>query len=136
VELEKILVSSAPTDLSPEFVRPDAAAKMSRADRFLVVVLSRVLGPEGLKVYADLLENTPVEPSVAISMTYRPTPTKATRQDVAGRLVPHIRAINAHTPACPTLERTPPAGPASLTRLSRRRSRSCTTQRSSTCSAG
>ncbi|BBX09716.1 hypothetical protein MAIC_45190 [Mycolicibacterium aichiense] len=44
-ELAELLTQSAPTDLPPDFVAPDTAAKMTDADRSLVVVLSRVLGP-------------------------------------------------------------------------------------------
>ncbi len=59
VELGLILEKSAPTDLPPEFIEPDAVAKLSDADRSLVVVLTRVLGPRGLQAYANSLENAP-----------------------------------------------------------------------------
>lgn len=109
-ELGRILESSAPTDLSPEFVPPDAVAKMSHADRSLVVVLSRVLGPEGLKVYAGLLENASVEPSVADFDDLPADTDEATRQDLAERLVPYIRAINAAHPGLPESRADAPGG--------------------------
>lgn len=98
VELGTILRSSAPTDLPPEFVEPDVVAKLSDADRSLVVVLTRVLGPQGLKVYADLLENAPAEPSVAVFDDIPADADEATRQDIAERIVPYIRAIYAAHP--------------------------------------
>jgi DNA-binding transcriptional MerR regulator len=97
-ELAAILESSAPTDLPLEFVPPDTVAKLSDADRSLVVVLSRVLGPQGLKVYADLLENAPIEPSVADFDDLPADADEPTRQDLAERLVPTIQALHAAHP--------------------------------------
>jgi len=110
VELAMILDNCAPTDLPPEFVLSDTVAKMTHADRSLVVVLSRVLGPEGLKVYADLFENTPVEPSVADFDDLPADTDEATRQDIAERLVPYIRAINAAHPGLPESRADAPGG--------------------------
>jgi DNA-binding transcriptional MerR regulator len=98
VELGLILTSSAPTDLPPEFVAPDTAAKLSGADRSLVVVLTRVLGPQGLQTYAELLENAPADPDVAVFDDLGDDTDEATRQDIAERLVPYIRAIYAAHP--------------------------------------
>ncbi|MBJ7337061.1 MerR family transcriptional regulator [Mycolicibacterium sp.] len=98
VELALILASSAPTDLPPEFVEPEAVAKLSDADRSLVVVLTRVLGPQGLRTYADLLENAPDEPAVTAFDDIAPDTDETTRQDIAEQLVPYIRAIYAAHP--------------------------------------
>lgn len=92
-ELSLILESSAPTDLPPEFVPPAAVAKMSDADRSLVVVLTRVLGPRGLQAYADLLRNAPEEPSLSAFDDLPADADESTRQDMAERLVPYIRAM-------------------------------------------
>jgi DNA-binding transcriptional MerR regulator len=97
-ELGLILESSAPTDLPPEFIEPDAVAKLSDADRSLVVVLSRVLGPQGLRVYADMLENTPEEPVVADFDNLPADADEATRQDIAERMVPYIWKVYAAHP--------------------------------------
>lgn len=97
-ELGVLIKNAAPTDLPPEFVAPETVAKMSDPDRSLVVVLTRVLGPRGLEVYADLLENAPDEP---VSLEFDDLPADAdesTRQDLAERLVPYIRAINEAHP--------------------------------------
>ncbi len=98
VELGLILERSAPTDLPPEFVPPATVAKMSEADRSLVVVLSRVLGPRGLEIYADLLNNAPDDPSLAVFDDLPADADEATRQDIAERMVPYIRAVHEAHP--------------------------------------
>jgi DNA-binding transcriptional MerR regulator len=98
VELGLILKSAAPTDLPQEFVSSDVVAKLSGADRSLVVVLTRVLGPQGLQVYADLLKDAPAEPSVAVFDDLPADADEKTRQDIAEHLVPYIRAIYAAHP--------------------------------------
>lgn len=98
VELGLILERSAPTGLPPEFVEPEVFAKLSEADRALVVVLTRVLGPQGLEAYAELLQNAPDEP-VALAFDDLPADAdESTRQDIAERLVPYIRALYAANP--------------------------------------
>lgn len=110
VELAMILETSARTDLPPEFVAPDAVANLSDADRSLVVVLTRVLGPQGLQTYAELLENSPVEPAVAIFDDLPADTDETTRQDIAERLVPYIRAINAAHPGLAESRTDAPGG--------------------------
>ena len=97
-ELGLILRHSAPTELPPEFVPPATVAKLSDADRSLVVVLTRVLGPQGLEVYANLLRTATDEP-VATAFDNLPSDADdATRQDVAERLVPYIQKLYAAHP--------------------------------------
>jgi hypothetical protein len=67
---------------------------MSDADRSLVVVLSRVLGPRGMELYSALMRDTPDDP---VALEYDELPADAdesTRQDLAQRLVPYLRAIH------------------------------------------
>ncbi|WP_163887353.1 MerR family transcriptional regulator [Mycolicibacterium hippocampi] len=93
VELGLILESAAPTELPPALIPPDAMAKMSDADRSLVVVLTRVLGPQGLRIYADLLRDAPDEP---VALAYDSLPADAddaTRQEVAEKMIPYIQAL-------------------------------------------
>jgi hypothetical protein len=92
------LEHSAPTDLPPAFVPPDTMAKLTDADRSLVVVLTRVLGPRGLEAYADLLKNAPDEPSVSAFDELPPDADESTRQDMAERLAPYIRALHVAHP--------------------------------------
>jgi DNA-binding transcriptional MerR regulator len=109
-ELGILLQNAAPTDLPPEFIEPDVAASLSDADRSLVVVLTRVLGPRGLQVYADLLQSTPAQPSVAVFDDIPADADEATRQEIAERLVPYIRAIYAAHPGLSESRTDAPGG--------------------------
>ena len=97
-EVGVLLATSAPTDLPAEFVPPDAVASLSDADRSLVVVLTRVLGPEGLRVYADLLSNSPPEPTASAFDDLPADADEETRRDLAERMAPYIRALYAAHP--------------------------------------
>jgi DNA-binding transcriptional MerR regulator len=110
LELGLILRSASPTDLPPEFVPPDAVAKMSNADRSLVVVLTRVLGPRGLEVYSHLLRNAPHEPSVGAFDDLPSDAEEPVRQDLAERIAPYIRAIYEAHPGLPDARTDAPGG--------------------------
>jgi DNA-binding transcriptional MerR regulator len=109
-ELRLIIEHAAPTDLPPTFVSPETVAKLTDADRSFVVVLTRVLGPRGLEVYAELLENAPDEPSAAAFDHLPADADESTRQDMAERLVPYIRAINAAHPDLASAKSDAPGG--------------------------
>ncbi len=98
VELGLILRQSMPTDLPPEFGPAAAEAELSDADRSFVVVLSRVLGPQGLQTWADLLQNLPADPVAADFDHLTADADDATRQDIAERLVPYVHALHAKHP--------------------------------------
>ncbi|AKS31558.1 MerR family transcriptional regulator [Mycolicibacterium goodii] len=96
-ELALLLKHSAPTDLSPDFVAPETAATMTDADRKLVVVLSRVLGPSGRQAYADMMRETPDDPAAKELDTLAADADEATRQGLAERLASFIRTVvDAH----------------------------------------
>jgi DNA-binding transcriptional MerR regulator len=97
-ELRELLEHSAPTDLPPDFVAPGTAAKMTDADRSLVVVLSRVLGPRGRQIYADMMRETPDDPTAAELDKLPADADEATRRDLAERLAPYIRAVRLANP--------------------------------------
>lgn len=97
-ELRELLEHSTPTDLPPDFVAPDTAAKMTDADRKLVVVLSRVLGPRGRQVYADMMRETPEDPAATELDNLPGDADEATRRELAERLAPYIRAIHEAHP--------------------------------------
>jgi DNA-binding transcriptional MerR regulator len=97
-ELRELLDHSAPTDLPPDFVAPDTAAKMTEADRKLVVVLSRVLGPRGRQTYADMMRETPEDPAATELDNLPADADEATREDLAERLAPYIRAVREAHP--------------------------------------
>lgn len=93
VELGLILNQSAPTDLPPDFVPATAEAGLSEADRSLVVVMTRVLGPEGLETYGEMLRNLPADSSSEEFDNLPADADEQTRQDLAVRLLPFIRSI-------------------------------------------
>jgi DNA-binding transcriptional MerR regulator len=96
VELELILSRSAPTDMPSEFA-PPGEVEMSEADRSVVVVMTRVLGPHRLQAYADMLRNLPADP---VNREFDALPADAdepTRQGVADRMAPYVqRLYDAH----------------------------------------
>ncbi len=98
-ELRELLEHSAPTDLPPDFVAPDTAAKMTDADRSLVVVLSRVLGPRGMQAYADMMRETPEDPAATELDNLPADADESMRQDLAERLAPYIKAVREAHPA-------------------------------------
>lgn len=109
-ELRTLIEHAAPTDLPPEFAPPDAVAKMTSADRSLVVVLTRVLGPQGLQTYAELIKDTPDDP-VADELDDLPADAdERTREQLAERLVPYIRAVRAAHPGLRTVKTDAPGG--------------------------
>ncbi len=98
-ELAEILTTSAPTDLPTEFAAPTAAAKMTDADRKLVVVLSRVLGPRGRQAYADLIGDTREDPAATELDDLPADADEVTRRDLAERLAPYIWQVRQDHPA-------------------------------------
>lgn len=98
VELGVILDQGGPTDLPPEFGAATVDAGLSDADRSFMVVLSRVLGPQGMQAYAEMLQNTPADPTNGALDTLPADADEQTRQDMAERLAPHVRAVRAAYP--------------------------------------
>ncbi|GAA1197285.1 MerR family transcriptional regulator [Pseudonocardia alaniniphila] len=97
VELGLILKQGTPTDLPPELA-PATAAVMSDADRSLTVVMSRVLGPQRLQAYADMLRDTPTDPTDREFDDLPADADEPTRRDLAERIAPHIRTIYTKYP--------------------------------------
>ena len=62
MELGLVLRHHAPADLPADLV-PAAAAALSQTDRALVLVMSRILGPQGIAAYAELLRTAPTDPT-------------------------------------------------------------------------
>lgn len=97
-ELGELLKHSAPTDLPPDLVPPATAAKMTDADRSLVVVLSRVLGPRGMQIYADMMRHTPDDPAASELDNLPADADETTRTELAQRLAPYVRAVRQAHP--------------------------------------
>jgi DNA-binding transcriptional MerR regulator len=92
VELGLILRQSLPTDLPPEFA-PAARAEMSDADRSLITVMTRILGPAPRRAYADMLQSQPDDPVNKEFDTLPADADEQTRQDIAERMVPYVQAL-------------------------------------------
>ena len=97
VELGLLLRTSVPTDLPAELA-PAATARMSDADRSLVVVLSRVLGPQRMQAYADMLQELPTDPLDGELDALPADADEATCQDLAERLAPYIHTLLESNP--------------------------------------
>ena len=107
-ELGLILSGSIPTDLPPEFA--PAVAGVSGVDRSLIVVMARVLGPQGLQDYADMLQNLPPDP---VGPEFDDLPAdadEATRQELAERIVPFLRDLFAEHPGVRDVAADAPGG--------------------------
>jgi DNA-binding transcriptional MerR regulator len=92
VELGLILHQSLPTDLPPEFATV-ARVEMSDADRSLVTVLTRILGPATRQAYADMIQSRPDIPTGEEFHTLPADADEQARQDIAERMAPSVRAL-------------------------------------------
>jgi DNA-binding transcriptional MerR regulator len=110
VELALVLRHSVPTDLPVEIAPAAAEAGLSDADRSYIVVMTRVLGPQGLQAWADLLRNLPDDPAAADFDDLTEDADDATRQDIAERMVSYVRAVHAAHPGLSDLRADAPRG--------------------------
>lgn len=110
-ELAELLTTAAPTDLPPEFAAPDAVAKLPDADRKLIVVLSRVLGPRGQQAYAELIRDSYEDPATREFDILPADADEATREGLAARLAPYIRSVRQAHPALMEARSDAPRGP-------------------------
>ena len=111
-ELRRILRDGTPTDLPAELAPAVVEAKMTDADRALVVVLTRVLGPRRLQAYTDMLADLPTDPTDRELDELPPDADQATRQDLAERMAPHVRRIRAEHPGLREPDSDAPRGAA------------------------
>jgi DNA-binding transcriptional MerR regulator len=110
VELGLILSQAVLTDLPPEIAPAAAGAELSDTDHSIVVVLSRVLGPQGLQAYAEMLQDLPADP---VNADFDDLPADAdvsTRQDLAERLAPYASRLRAEHPGLSTMDSDAPHG--------------------------
>jgi DNA-binding transcriptional MerR regulator len=110
VELGSILREAALTDLPPAIAPAAAGAELSDTHRSVVAVLSRVLGPQGLEIYAEMLQNLPTDPVVAEFDDLPADADPPTRQDLAERLAPYARRLRAENPGLSALDSDAPHG--------------------------
>jgi DNA-binding transcriptional MerR regulator len=106
VELGLILRHGGPTDLPPPLAAATAEAQMSHADRSLVMVMTRLLGPRSVQAYADMMRELPADPTDREFSNLPADADEETRRYLAERMVPRIRMIYARYPelAAPHLD--------------------------------
>ncbi|WP_229399285.1 helix-turn-helix domain-containing protein [Micromonospora okii] len=98
LELGVILRRPTPAELPPNFAAADAVAEMPQADRSFIVVLTRVLGAETMRAWADMLRKPVTDPVAEQFNTLAPDADEQTRAAVARDLAPYVRALNAEHP--------------------------------------
>ncbi|GAB2684522.1 helix-turn-helix domain-containing protein [Nocardia thraciensis] len=112
VELGVILHRAAPADLPPEFAPTTGNAElMTDADRAFILVMTRVLGPEGLRTYADMLKDDLADPAVSEFNDLPADADEPTRIAVADRLGPFVRKLFADHPGLDAVHSDAPRGP-------------------------
>ncbi|BBG00113.1 MULTISPECIES: MerR family transcriptional regulator [Pseudonocardia] len=90
IELGLLLRHRASTDLPAGLV---PTAGLSDADRSLVVVMTRVLGPQRLEAYTELLRSATTDPTDGEFDELPADAAEAVRRDLADRMAPYIRRI-------------------------------------------
>jgi DNA-binding transcriptional MerR regulator len=109
VELALIMRQSLPTDLPPEFA-PAARAEMSDADRSMITVMTRVMGPALRQAYADMLRNRSDEPTNKEFDALPADADERTRRDLAERMAPYVQALFDEHPDLRALNTDAPYG--------------------------
>jgi DNA-binding transcriptional MerR regulator len=113
VELELILSQGAPTELTTvrDLASASAWADLSAAGRAYFVVLSRVLGPVGLRAYEKILRGLHDDPAMGELDRLPADAGEDTRRRLAERLAPHIGALHAGCPEVKDALADAPRGP-------------------------
>ncbi|GAA4299999.1 DNA-binding transcriptional MerR regulator [Actinomadura luteofluorescens] len=110
VELGVILRQSAPTDLPSDIAPAAAETEMPDSDRSFVVVMTRVLGPEGMRAYGDMLRSPSTDPVAAEFEQLPADADEATRAAVAERMAPYVSGLYAEHPGLDTMTSDAPRG--------------------------
>ncbi|WP_433559515.1 MerR family transcriptional regulator [Pseudonocardia xinjiangensis] len=98
VELGLILRHHAPADLPPDIAPAAGGARLSEADRSLVLVMTRVMGPKHVGAYAEMLRTVVADPTDGEFDSLPADADDEVRQDLAERMLPYIRRILAEHP--------------------------------------
>ncbi len=112
LELGIVLRKSTPSDLPSEFASATAVNTLPDADRAFVTVLSRVLGGQPLRAWADMLQQ-PVTDPAALLFTHLPADAdEKIRASLAEGLVSYVRGLYRDHPGLGVV-----AGPAHTQRF-------------------
>lgn len=112
VELELILSQGAPAELPAQRGPASGRPVLSAADRAYLVVLTRVLGPAGLRAYEQVISGFHDDPAAAEFDLLPAGAGEDTRRRLAERLAPHVRGLRAGCPELETALADAPRGPA------------------------
>ncbi|MFC4562328.1 MerR family transcriptional regulator [Nocardiopsis mangrovi] len=97
-ELAQVLQEPAPIDLPPGVAQAAANAGLTETDHSMLVVWSRVLGPNALETSTELLRSYEADPAEAAWDALPADADEQTRQDVAERMLPRFRDMMAAHP--------------------------------------
>jgi DNA-binding transcriptional MerR regulator len=95
VELGTLLRRRVPADLPPELT---PVTPMSSADRALVLVMTRIMGPRQLRAYGEMIRTLPAHPTDREFDDLPADTGEAARQDLAERMAPRLRLLRAAHP--------------------------------------
>ncbi|PTA47689.1 MerR family transcriptional regulator [Micromonospora sp. RP3T] len=98
LELAVILRQPTPAELPPGFAAAGAVTGMPPADRSFVVVLTRVLGADTMRAWADMLSKPVTDPVAERFDTLPADADEQTRAAVARDLAPYVRTLYAEHP--------------------------------------
>jgi DNA-binding transcriptional MerR regulator len=109
-ELAVMLDRSVPTDLPTDLAEAAAGAALTAADRAYLVVIARVLGPRGRRVWVEVLRERPDHPAARDFDALADDADDATRQDVARGMADYHRRYHAAHPGLDALAVDAPRG--------------------------
>ncbi len=98
LEIGVILRQPTPTELPPDFAASDAVVRMPQPDRSFIVVLTRVLGAETMRAWADMLRKPVTDPVAGRFDALAADADEQTRAAVARDLAPYVRTLHAEHP--------------------------------------
>ncbi len=113
-ELADVLEGQLPTDLPVELA--PTTAGMSEADRSLMVVYGRVLGPDGMGMMRDMLADYQRGPAAVDFDDLPAEADEAQRQDLAERFLPELIELLRANPGLVKLQVDAPGGAHHVTR--------------------
>lgn len=110
LELSQAMRTSVPTDLPAEFGQAAAAADLTEADRSFIVVMTRLLDPEALDAYKELIEDSASSPADTEFDELPADADEETRESLAQRMYPSVRDLMAEHPEFGDKEKMAPRG--------------------------
>ncbi|OZM71086.1 MerR family transcriptional regulator [Amycolatopsis antarctica] len=109
-EVTTILRERVPIELPSGFAPATVGRQLNHADRSFLVVMSRVLGVERRRAYADLLREQATDPAGLEFTGLDADADDRTCRDLAERMVPAVHGIHIRHPALRDLHAGAPFG--------------------------